>query len=327
MNVYHIQRRAFLIALVTMAGMLTVLLWYWKGVSRGALPSPVQPIVAQKTAPVTAKARVAIHESMPMHNAEAGLAAEAGLGGATSSVLAAQSAYADADANRSAQTVIESKQAGLKISVPEPFKNKPDESKPALASAPKADPENSTPKSSAPAAETSTSHVSPTASDERLARHWLSNTNDRPVIRLQYAPGDIVRLAQAGRGLLLATSSPTAPPRQLYLQPIDGTTPLFVPYTPRVADRFSTYSLSMEPSAELDAITAALPAYFPNGEFSLEYVFDRDLATEIFTQIAAASRGLSDRDSHRALIEGELVVEGTRPAFKLLQVHAEGQAN
>src|SRR5260221_1557878 len=59
MNFSQIQRRAFLIASATMAGVVALVLCYWQAVSKRALPSPLQPMmVSPAPAPVSQRADV-----------------------------------------------------------------------------------------------------------------------------------------------------------------------------------------------------------------------------------------------------------------------------
>jgi hypothetical protein len=311
-----IQRQAILIAAVTMAGVIAIVLSYWQGVSRGVLPSPVQPLVVSKGAVPNKPAIVAARE----------LTAPSSAGASEPIRLAASSA---------AKPTAPSKRAEPPIQVP---------NQPAPVAAAPADPASSASSSTnqlpkaplpelavkPPAAESpqptpASQRPSPIApADEKLAHHWLSSTNERPVLRVHYDPADILRLAESGRGVIVASSQSKVASRELYLQSKADTAPLFAPYTRGVADRFSSYSLLLEASPPLAQLTTAFPVYFPGVAVVLSFVPDMTLATEMFGQVACAmrSRGGEVRVSPQTVFEGQLTLEGTQPRFALLEIRS-----
>jgi hypothetical protein len=156
--------------------------------------------------------------------------------------------------------------------------------------------------------------------DQALAAHWLSNTNDRPVIRVHYDPADILRLSDLGRGLIVAGGAEAAPARELYLLSKPNTPPLFAPYTKSVADRFSSYSLTLDSSLPLAELSAALPVYFPHGPVLLSFVPDQALAMQIFAEVAKNSRlsGNGAQPAHRT-VDGRLALRDATPEFAVLE--------
>jgi hypothetical protein len=161
-----------------------------------------------------------------------------------------------------------------------------------------------------------------TPADEQLAQHWLSHTNERPVVRVHYDAGDVLKLVEAGRGLIVASSRAKGHSRELYVQSTAGTAPLFAPYTRTVADRFSAYSLTLDAAPELAGLTAAFPVYFPDGAVELSFVPDRALATRILAEVANASRENEIGVAKQTVFDGQLTVEAGEPRFSLLEIRS-----
>jgi hypothetical protein len=304
MSFSNIQRRAFVVALITMAGVVTVVLCYWQAVSKGVLPSPVQPMVGPATGAAPQPAKVSARAPAPSPPRPPEPITEASVTVPTvaeqqhsqSRVLAPDSLQAEATTSQTGHT-------NETLNPPAP----------ARVAADMPDGRTGAPQPAAP-----------NAADEKLAEHWLSNTNERPVVRVHYDPADILRLVELGRGVIVASSQHKAHQRDLYLQSRPDTAPLFVPYTKGVADRFSSYSLILDPSPALAPLTTALPVYFPDAAVVLAFVPDHVLATEVFGQVAQARRTVA-KDfprSRQTVFEGQLTLRGAEPSFNLLQVQS-----
>lgn len=300
-----VHRRALLAASLTFFGLLLIIFLYWRGVSKGSLPSPAQPLVqkaeAVATNPPPAKA-VAVVAAMPAPPAP--------------TPLAPAKTAARPEAKQPAPTPAVSKPnvadaTSLADATNAMTRTPP---KPAVTTL------TATPPSPArPMASNISTNV--TADDERVARHWLENTNQRPAIRVRYVAADVVRLTtELNRGLLVAGSG-TTNRREFFLESKSGKAPLFSPFTKSVAGRFADYSLALISSPAFDPLTTPLPAYFPNGDFNLAFVPDRTLATEIFAKAASAFRSLPKElvSSSGVVFEGKLRLNGTQPIFDLLE--------
>jgi hypothetical protein len=303
MSFSNIQRRAFVIALVTMAGVVTVVLCYWQAVSKGILPSPLQPMVghATGTAPIPAKVSARAPAPSPPRPEPITAASVTAPSApeqqhSPSRVLAPDSRQAEAatlQTGHTNQTLHRPASGRIAAGMPDGRTGAPQP-------------------------------AGPSAADEKLAQHWLSNTNERPVVRVHYDPADILRLVELGRGVIVVRSQDNAHQGELYLQSRPGTAPLFVPYTKGVADRFSSYSLILDSSPALAPLTTVLPVYFPDAAVVLAFVPDPMLATEVFGQVAQASRTVA-KDfplSEQTMFEGQLTLRGAEPSFSLLQVQS-----
>ncbi|MBI2929077.1 MAG: hypothetical protein HYY24_25720 [Verrucomicrobia bacterium] len=160
-----------------------------------------------------------------------------------------------------------------------------------------------------------------TPEDERVARRWLQEANMRPVVRIRYDAADILQLIEQRRGLLVVSGGDATNRRELYLATSENKAPLFEKLTPSVASRFSSYSLALNASPAFATFAGPLPAYFPTGEVELSFVPENELATIVFSSVAAASRALPKEfvASNRVVFEGQLRLNGVQPVFELLE--------
>jgi hypothetical protein len=161
--------------------------------------------------------------------------------------------------------------------------------------------------------------LSPT--EKALAEHWLVDTKDRPVIRVHYDVADILSLVGLGRGLIVARPGSSSSERELYLLSKPDAPPLYAPYTPHVADRFSSYSWTIGTDQALGPLAAPFPVYFPNASsVALAFVPDRALAMSIFAEVAKHSPAIpgQGRAGSGFVFEGELTLRGAEPIFSLL---------
>lgn len=304
MSFSHLQRRAFLIGAITLAVLIALVLCYWQGVDRGVLPSPLQPIVQKPAAAKNQLAQVSAR-------GPAGTQSQAG-------VPPDSSGGEPAEPLRSAQKAPITPLSAVRM---EPAHLEPVPTKQISIGQVQ---NQSVPRQHEPRTEpTSPTRLDPAA--EELAEHWLSNTNDRPVVRVRYEPGDILKLVELGRGLIVACSKDTAHSREVYLVSKPDVPALFAPYTKSVADRFSNYSLFLARSSELAQLTSTLPLYFPESASALTFVPDQALAAEIFGQVAKASQSLGGSSSAGKVFEGQLALHGNDPRFEVLDVRAEGE--
>lgn len=299
-----VHRRALLAASLTFFGILLIIFLYWCGVSKGSLPSPAQPLVqkadAVATNPPPAKA-VAV-AAIPASPAP------------TPSAPAKATARPEAQRPASTPPVSKSNLAdGTSLA---------DTTNAVTRTPPKPAVTNLAATSLSPARPVASNiSTNVTADDERVARHWLENTNQRPGIRVQYRASDVVRLTtELNRGLFVAGSG-TTNRREFFLQTKSGKSPLFNALTQAVAQRFADYSLALISSPTFEPLTTTLPAYFPDGDFDLVFVPDSTLATEIFAKVASAFRSLPKElaSSSSIVFEGKLRLTGTQPAFVLLE--------
>jgi hypothetical protein len=297
-----VQRRALSAASLTMAGALLLILLYWQAVSKGSLPSPAQPLVAKPETvdsnPPPAKAVTVV--AIPVAPAPA----------------LVSKATAWPDANQPAPSSVASKPNVADAASAAETTN-------AVTRTPLKPPVTKIAATASSPARPVTPNVSTslTVEDERVARHWLENTNQRPTIRVRYQAADILRLTtELNRGLFVAGSG-TTNRREIFLQSRPGAAPLFSPFTKNVAQQFSSYSLALNSSPAFGPLTTPLPAYFPDGEFDLAFVPDRTLATDIFAKAANALRSLSKElaSSSDVVFEGQLRLTGTQPVFELLE--------
>lgn len=160
----------------------------------------------------------------------------------------------------------------------------------------------------------------PTADDQRVARKWLANTNERPVIRVRYEADDVVRLAtELGRALLVAGSGTTIR-KEFFLEP-SSKAPLFSPFSTVVTNLFANYSLALNPSPAFDHLTQVLSVYFAGQRYDLALVPDHAFATEIFAKVASATRSLPWEvpSAEGIVFEGQLRLSGTMPTFEILE--------
>jgi hypothetical protein len=309
MSFSAIQRRALCMALITLAGVATVVLCYWSAVKKGALPSPLQPVLrshspAVETKPAMVHARAVpppsprpAPEFAPAKSAEA-ITPEP--------VQAAQPKSVPAPVRSESQSLsLASPETNRVVASLEP------PAVPAPAPEPPRKPEPAQP-------------AQPDAQDQALAERWLANTNQRPVVRVHYDVAELLQLVAMRRGLLVASGTVQAHPRELYLQSKPDAPPLFAPYTQSVANEFSTYSLRLDASPALTPLRAPFPAYFPETPVTLSFVPDHALATEIFAQVARAQRsGAAELSPNRQTIyEGQLTLQNSQPEFRLLEVRS-----
>jgi hypothetical protein len=308
MNLTRIQRHAFIAALLTLFGVMAAVLCYWQAVAKGVLPSPVQPLAGNppKTAapPAAVEARELPAAGQPSVQRKA---AEDSTPPGPPDLSNAAFPLASPPPSREEQPSSANLWTDPALSRPvlAPVAVSPQE-------------ENGGPESS--------SHKK-SDQDEVQARHWLSHTNDRPLIRVHYDTGDILQLAEAGRGTIIARGRREASRREVYLLAKRDSPPLFLPYTPAVASQFSPYDLLLDPSPLLAPVLAGLPAYFPDADCDLSFVPDHPLALDIFTQVATAARSFpeSSRINHRVVVEGELTLHGTKPSFRVLGIQSVGE--
>jgi len=298
-----VHRRAFLTASLTFFGILLIIFLYWRGVSKGSLPSPTQPLVqkpkAVATNPPPAKA-VAV-TAVPV--APAPTASTPAKAGARPEAkqpppTPALSKPSVADVTSLAEASNARTRWPPKPAVPNRASHPPGGARPVPSSV----------------------STNVTAEDERIARHWLENTNQRPIVRVQYRAADVVRLTtELGRALLVAGNG-TTNRREFYLEP-SSKAPLFNPLTKSASHKFADYTLALNPSAVFDLLTTPLPAYFPDADYDLAFVPDRTLATEIVAKTARAFRSLPEElsSSSGIVFEGRLQLSGTQPSFVLLE--------
>ena len=78
----------------------------------------------------------------------------------------------------------------------------------------------------------------------------------------------------------------------------------------------------LDPSPALAQLTTAFPVYFPDTGANLAFLPDRPLATEMFAQVAQASRSVMGEPhvSNRTVYEGQLTMQGSEPRFQLLEI-------
>jgi hypothetical protein len=276
----------------------------WRGVSKGSLPSPAQPLVQ--------KAEPAVATNPPP--AKAVTVAAVTAPAATPSPPSKRAARPEA--KNPAQTPAAAKPTvtdAASVADPTNIVTRP--------------PQNSAVTNLAATTAGPAAPVPPnistnlTAEDEHVARLWLEDTNQRPAIRVHYRASDVVRLTtELSRGLLVAGSG-TTNRREFFLQSTSIKSPLFSPFTKSVAQRFADYSLALNPSTTFDRLTTPLPAYFPDGDYDLAFVPDRVLATDIFAKAASALRALPKElaTSKSTVFEGQLRLVGTQPDFVLLE--------
>lgn len=243
-----LHRRALLTASFTFCGTLLIVFLYWRGVSKGSLPSPTQPLVQKPetvaTNPPSAKA-LAIA-------AMTATAPPPSLSGKAVAQPEAKQPIPTPAASKPNVPDAASQADAMNDMTPTPLKSAVTN----LASARPVPPR--------PAASNISTNV--TAEDERIARHWLEDTNQRPTIRVQYHASDVVRLAtELNRGLLVAGSG-TTNRRELFLQSSSLKSPLFSPFTKSVAQRFADYSLALSASPAFEPLTTSLPAYFADAD-------------------------------------------------------------
>jgi hypothetical protein len=299
-----VHRRALHAALLCMAGALALILFYWYGVSKGALPSPAKPLVSKPdvvaTNPQPAKAVTVVAAPPPSQPPPA----------------PASKAAARAEPHQIGSSPIFGRPTGADAAsvteAPNPATRPPPKSATTNLATTPAIPARPVP---------SNASTNVTAEDERLARHWLDNTNQRPAIRVRYQPADIVRLAtELNRGLFVAGSG-TTNRREFYLQSKSSKAPLFSPFTKEAARQFSSYSLALNPSATFEPLLTPLPAYFPGGDFDLSFVPDTELATTILGQVACASRSLPAEaiGANQPIFEGQLRLDGAQAVFQLTE--------
>lgn len=299
-----LQRRAMLATALIALGIVVVIVAYLTAVESGALPSATQPMVTKAEAVASnlppAKAVAVAPAPTPVAPAPASASKTAARSETKQPASSPTSAKRNvADATSIAET-------------PNAMIRPPQKPTVTNLAATASTPTRSTPFNVS---------TNVTAEDEHVARHWLENTNQRPAIRVQYRPADIVRLTtELNRGLLVAGSG-TTNRREIFLQSKPGTAPLFSPFTKSVAQRFADYSLALNSSPVFAPLTVSLPAYLPAGEIDLAFVPDRTLATDIFAKVASAFRSLRSElaGSNGVVFEGQLEIAGTQPVFDLLE--------
>jgi hypothetical protein len=281
-------------ATLTLGSVLILVTLYWQGVRKGSLPSPTEPLAAYSG--------VAASNAPPVQAVAVSSASAAGTQAAP----------------RVEQTTAKANESQLAFPPP-----------PEAVSSTKA---------ATVATVTNTSlmlHTEPLpmvprrptnlpAEDQRIARLWLENTNQRPIIRVRYDPVDILRLStELGRGLLIAGNG-TTNRNELFLHSKLDAAPLFSPFTRSVAQQFSNYSLALSFSSAFERVTRPLPAYFPDGHFELAFVPDVNLATEIFGKAANVLRSSPETlaKPNTVVLEGQLGLAGDQPVFEVLSVAA-----
>ena len=303
----NVHRRALVTASLTFTGIVLIIFFYWRGVSKGSLPSPVQPWV-QKPESVTTNpppVRPVLVAALPA--------------AAAPKPLPPIKEAARTELNQPMPNASKLNLADA-ASLPEVTNTTP-RTPPILAATNLA---TTLPSSARPAASNVSTNV--TVEDQRVARQWLASTNDRPVIRVQYHASDVIRLAtELNRGLLVAGIGSTTR-REVFLESKSGKAPLFSPFTKVVAQRFADFSLALSHSTTFDPLTTPLPAYFPDGDYDLAFVPDRALATEIFAKAASVLRSMSTNndDSQGIVIEGQLGLVGSQPTFAVLNAKKGG---
>jgi hypothetical protein len=159
-----------------------------------------------------------------------------------------------------------------------------------------------------------------TRDDRRIAAEWTTSTNDRPIVQVEYRRPDIIALLNARRGLLVAASNDT-PQRHEFCLPSTATLD-FVKLTPAIASGFANFGVSLRNAAEISRLTVALPAYFGNKPFALEFVPDRNLAEQIFVNVSRAIRAVSEKgsDVKGIVVEGTLYLRQKEPVFSVSKV-------
>lgn len=300
-----LHKRAAFAASLLVAGLVAFILVYMTAVEKGALPSVTQSLV-QKSPPTVAS-------NQPSEKVET-LAAPPPPAPATPATQSPAPAPGQVASSRAS-----SKPAVVEVASVAPPTNalpRPPQI-PAITNTAATIP---TPTRPAPP---NSSDI--TADDKRVARNWLENTNQRPAIRVQYYPADILRLAtELNRGLLVAGNGSTNC-RELFLQFASGKTSMFGPLTKAVAQRFADYSVALNPSPTFP--TMALAAYFPDDDQRLTFVPDRPLAELIFAHVARASRTFQASQLHtnNLVFEGKLVLAASKPVFDIVAVRSGGQ--
>jgi hypothetical protein len=294
-----VRRRALVAATVTMGTSLLLILLYWRAVSSGALPSPAQPLMA---APKTVVSDTSV--AKPSIS-----------GGATPQATVTSAAAKPATSPMAVAT-------GAAATAPQNSKTNLSDSVAPLESAKRFATTNVATATTPVRSDPSNLSTDVTSEDERVARHWLANTNQRPTIKVHYQAGDILRLStELGRGLLVAGSGRTNR-HEVFLQSKTAKAPLFGPLTKGVSEQFSGYSLALGFSPVLGDVVRPLPAYFPDGNYDLVFVPDRALATEIFAKTASALRAfqVDSAPSTRIIFEGQLRLIENQPLFAILAV-------
>jgi hypothetical protein len=278
---------------------LLLILLYWRAVCGGSLPSPTQPLVATSQKTVVSNTPLPKPLSLsPMAGSSAPVTSASGQSPALPLPVATEGPATPSDSTANVADSV----APMK----EPKKPATTNVVAAVTTPARSDSANLS--------------TNVTLEDERIARHWLANTNERPMIKVRYQPADILRLStELGRGLLVAGSGRTNR-HEVFLQSKTAKAPLFGPLTKALSEQFSGYSLALAFSPVFADVLSPLPAYFPEGNYDLAFVPDRALATEIFAKTASALRSFQgdSTPSNRIVFEGQLWLVENQPLFAIL---------
>lgn len=310
-----VHRRALVAASATMFAIIVLVFLYWRGVSTGALPSPAQPLV-QKTDPSVATNSPPVKVVTVAAAPPPAPASKPPVGTKPPEAKPTAPPPAKQVGSSSAASKATLADAASLASLTNTTARAPKQ--PAVT--------NQTAGSSTPARPTPAITVTNiTADDVRVARSWLENTNQRPSIRVQYFPPDILRLAtELKRGLLVAGNGSTNR-SEVFLQAGSGHAVQFSPFTKSVAKHFADYSIALNPSSTFP--TAALVAYFPDDDHRLAFVPDQPLAELLFAHVARAARTVKVQQSNTNLLvfEGKLALAESKPVFEIVTVRCGGQ--
>lgn len=302
MTLSQIQRRALLAGFAAVLVILAAVACYWHGVRKGTLPSPMasmaQPLpVHAPPVTVAARPRVDLVPPRPPAKELPSIVAPAPSRLEKREAGAPQAEVAEQPAERSVSEPVRS----VAKAIP-----KVPEAVPRIARVLAGEPQSNP------------------SREEALAAEWLSRTNDRPVIRIHYNASEILRLVQAGRGLIVASQDDGVGSRELYWQPSSEAAPLLVPYTASLGARYSNYSLRLQTAPELGALTSVLPLYFSGKPVALRFIPDEKLAQEIFVRVARVSSSVTAalKGAGAPIYEGGLSARGQEPEFDLWEARA-----